>query len=215
MWLDRSDGAAARHLPVDHHVAEHELHREAVAGKSDADRFAHCAVRAVAADDVAKLRTLDCPVAARELDGDMVAIVAQALERDVTFDADAEAHEVGGEKTLGGVLRQAEITVGQVRQIGDHLAHRPARNDHAQAVDPEAGIDHLARDPHVVPHFEGTRSHADRLAIARGRREAIDDAAGLAMPGELRRHGEADRTGADDEHFGHRAAPTISARDER
>ena len=45
---------AARQIPADLHIAEHEHHRERIALERDAEGMTHGAVRPVAADDVAE-----------------------------------------------------------------------------------------------------------------------------------------------------------------
>jgi hypothetical protein len=78
-----------------------------------------------------------------------------------------------------------------------------AVNDRAQSLDPDAGIDHLAHDAHVVPDLERARRDTDGAAIGQRLREAIDDAAAHAVARELAGHGQPDRTRADDEHLRH------------
>jgi len=80
-----------------------------------------------------------------------------------------------------------------------------AVDDGAEAVDPEAGVDHLARDPHVLPHLERARRDADGAAIGQWLRQPIDDAAARAVPRQLCRHRQANRPGAHHQNVIHHA----------
>ena len=133
---DGEDGKSARHIPVDHDVAEHEFHRELVAGEADACRLADSAVRSIAADDIAELRTLDSPAAVPELDVHAAAIIAKAVERHSPLHVHANASKMLGEDPLGLVLRNAQVTVRQVGEVRNDVVRRLARDDHAQPFEP-------------------------------------------------------------------------------
>jgi hypothetical protein len=101
------------------------------------------------------------------------------------------------------VLRQAELGIGQIAKVEVGIVRGMAVNDRAKSLDPDAGIDHLARDAHVVQHLECTRRDADGAAVGQRLREAIDDAAAHVVTGELAGHDQPDRSGPDDEHVCH------------
>ena len=187
-------------VPVDVDIAEHEHHREGFAFERDAERAAHRAVRAVAADHGAERCGLRRAVGAIEPDLHVALALIQRRQGDTALDLDAEAAEMAGQQSLGLVLRQAEFAIGQVVELEQGVLRRVTVDDGAQAVDPQAGIDHLARDPHVIPHLERARRDADGAAIGQWLRQPIDDAAARAVPRQLRRHRQADRTGAHDQN---------------
>src|SRR5262249_51456544 len=145
-------------------------HRKAVAGKADVERVAHRAVRAVAANHVAKLGAFGPAVRPLELDTNATSVVTQARELEPALDVHALVRQMLGEDALGHVLRNAKIAVGQVREILQRLM-RLARDDGAQAAQPYACVDHRARYPHVLPDLERARRDTDRLAIAGRRRK--------------------------------------------
>jgi hypothetical protein len=63
------------------------------------------------------------------------------------LDLDAELAEMAGQQPLGLVLRQAELAIGQLVELEQVVLRRMAVDDGAQAVDPEAGVDHLRAIP--------------------------------------------------------------------
>ncbi len=188
------------------YVPEHEHHRKRLTLEGDAERAAHRAVRAIAADDVAKGDTFGAAaIGMLEPNGHAFGVLAQRGQRDSPFDFDAEAAEMAGEQALGLVLRQAELRVGQIRKLEKDVCRRMPIDDRPHAFDPDAGIDHVAREPHVVPDLERAGCDADGAAIGQRLHQAIDDAAGGAMPRELCRHGQSDGAGANDQNVRHRA----------
>ncbi len=158
-----------------------------------------CAVRSIAADDVPEFGLDSAAALAREHRLNGTGGLGQALERDPTLDLDAEALHVQREQSLGLVLRYSKRRIGEIGQIDHAVLDLPA-NDVATHVEPDAGVDHVARDAHIVPDLERSRADADRPAVRRRRGKPVDNSRANAVPCKLRRQGEPHRSGADDQY---------------
>src|SRR5580704_9806937 len=80
-----------------------------------------------------------------------------------------------GQNSLGLILRQPQLGVGQVIEVEQDILWWLPVNDRPHAIDPQPRVDHIARAAHALPEFVGARGNADGAAIRGALRQSINN----------------------------------------
>lgn len=171
-----------RQRPVQLDIAEHVLLVEGAALEAQAQAFAHHAVRAVGADQVAAAQAAVAGIAAQR-DRYAVGVLLEGGEPQPAFDVQAVHRQLVGEHALGLVFRDRDEAEGHVGGQGRYrLRHRLAVDADDLAAYRHRRVQDPPQHAHALEDLQRARLHADGFGILRCFEQRVDDAAGNAAP---------------------------------
>jgi hypothetical protein len=188
---------------VDLEVAERESVGIAAALERDPCALADAAVRAVAADQVARPHLLAAPVPVAKRAGDLQLIGREGDQIHAALHLDAPFGQVLVQHRFGLGLRDEEQE--RVGGVLEPDVEQPDRHDPLAEVQPQlhgvvAALDQLLGDLERPQDLERARLHGKRTRLVHAVELAIDDSDAGAERVQLRGERQPGRTGANDQN---------------
>ncbi len=148
--------------------------------------LAHCAVRAVGADEIGRAHRLLAGVAGQG-GGHTVGVLLEAGDPHATLDLHAVHRQLLAQDSLGGVLRnrdEAERHVVRHRHV--ELRNLLAVDVDDLAAHQQCRVENAAQHAHALEHLERAGLHPNGFRILRRFEKRVDDAASRCRAGRVR-----------------------------
>ncbi len=204
--------AGRRALAFKANVGKHPVVALRHALERQAQAVPHRAVRAVAADQPGRLDHFLPSVGVTQACFNLAGRLAETQELHLPLHPDADGLELRVQQPFRVALGKHQ---GEVVRAGNGIEpgasqHAPAVADSC-AVDTQPGIEERGRATHPVHQLERTAPNDEGLGRFCRVGAAVDYAHRHAIPRQLGRQREANRSRADDQHLMHALSPKVRA----